>query len=85
MAHLKKSNYYSLMNTSRGRRIYSLVSVDTLEKTNLIVIEDVKGAIVCLKVLEDANSLLAEPALGLLGISLEIDEGISIFSKAILA
>ena len=52
-----------------------------MRKTNLIVIEYVKGAIVCLKVLENANSLLAEPALWLLRITLESDR-ISIFSKA---
>ena len=40
-------------------------------KTNLVVIEYVKGAIICLKVLEDANSCFAEPTLRLLRFTLE--------------
>ena len=40
-------------------------------KTSLVVIEYVKGAIVSLKVLEDANSCFAEPTLWLLRITLE--------------
>ena len=60
-------------------------------KTNLVVIEYVKGAIICLKVLEDANSCFAEPTLRLLRFTLEYQrESVGrrrnqlIFSKTIL-
>ena len=70
LPHLKRIIFHSLMIQYSKR------------KTNLIVVEYVKGAIVCLKVLENANSLLAKPALWLLRITLE-SKRISIFSKAI--
>ena len=47
------------------------VDPEKQEETDLVVIEYVKGAIVSLKVLEDANSCFAEPTLWLLRITLE--------------
>ena len=67
---------------------YLLFTVDLFNKANLIIIENVKGAVICLQVLEDANSCFAEPALRLLRITLECQRKSakrrqSIFSKAI--